>query len=158
MVVRTRRKKNKLRGQRTHGGGGTKNRRGAGNRGGVGRAGSHKHKFSKYYVDFGTKRTLKAKDKIEAIDLAVISMNLADWVKDGKAKKDGELFVINGKLLGFGKILGRGKIIEKIKVENANVSKKAAEKITNAGGNPGEGLELEEEFEAEEVEEEEDSE
>ena len=60
MVVRRRKKKNKLRGQRTHGGGGTKNRRGAGCRGGVGKAGSHKHKFSKYYVEFGIKKKLKA--------------------------------------------------------------------------------------------------
>ena len=35
----------KHRGNRTHGGGNTKNRRGKGNRGGVGRAGYHKHRW-----------------------------------------------------------------------------------------------------------------
>ena len=53
MPERTRRKKNKLRGNRTHGKGNTKNHRGAGSKGGRGRAGSHKHKFSKYYKTFG---------------------------------------------------------------------------------------------------------
>ena len=58
MVVRKRRKVNKQLGERTHGHGDTKNWRGSGNRGGVGRAGSHKHKFSKYWMTFGIKRRL----------------------------------------------------------------------------------------------------
>ena len=56
MTIRKRKKKNKLRGHRTHGKGDTKNHRGAGSRGGVGRAGSHKHKFTKYYGEFGTEK------------------------------------------------------------------------------------------------------
>jgi len=134
MVVRRRRKKNKLRGQRTHGGGGTKNRRGAGSRGGVGRAGSHKHKFSKYYLDFGVKRKLKAKEKEIAINLETISENISEWLSTGQAKKENSIIVLNGKLLGFGKVLGRGPLKEKIKIENASVTKKAQEKIVENGG------------------------
>ena len=134
MVVRRRRKKNKLRGQRTHGGGGTKNRRGAGSRGGVGRAGSHKHKFSKYYTHFGTKRTLKAKEKPVAVNLEYIEQKLVEWVRMGKAKKDGTLVIVDGDSLGFGKVLARGAIKQKIRLVNASASKSAAEKIVAAGG------------------------
>ena len=56
MTVRKRKKKNILRGHRTHGHGDTKNGRGAGSRGGVGRAGSHKHKFTKYAGEFGIEK------------------------------------------------------------------------------------------------------
>ncbi|MFH1390693.1 MAG: uL15 family ribosomal protein [Candidatus Diapherotrites archaeon] len=151
MVVRRRRKKNKLRGQRTHGGGGTKNRRGAGSRGGVGKAGSHKHKFSKHYVDFGVKRTLKPRKKENTISLAYINDNIENWLANGKIKKDGSIIVIDGKALGFGKVLGNGIIAHKIKIENANASKMAEEKIQKAGGSVSE----EDPFEAKETEAEE---
>ncbi|MAG18018.1 MAG: 50S ribosomal protein L15 [Candidatus Diapherotrites archaeon] len=151
MVVRRRRKKNKVRGQRTHGGGGTKNRRGAGSRGGVGKAGSHKHKFSKHYVDFGVKKTLKPKKKENTISLAYINDNVEKWLADGKVKKDGSIIVIDGKAFRFGKVLGNGIINHKIKIENANASKMAREKIQKAGGN----VSIEEYSKAEETEEEE---
>ncbi|HZX19677.1 MAG TPA: uL15 family ribosomal protein [archaeon] len=150
MVVRRRRKKNKLRGGRYHGGGGTKNRRGAGNRGGVGRAGSHKHKFSKYYLDFGTKRTLKAKKKMTVISLEIISNKLPKWIEKGTAKKDGSIIVLDGKVLGFEKVLGNGSVNEKIKIENAVLTQKAADKIRAKGGI----VEAEDDFEAEDAEEE----
>ncbi|PIN85814.1 MAG: 50S ribosomal protein L15 [Candidatus Diapherotrites archaeon CG11_big_fil_rev_8_21_14_0_20_37_9] len=154
MVVRQRRKKNKLRGHRYHGGGDTKNRRGAGSRGGVGRAGSHKHKFSKYYADFGTKRKLKVQEKAIAFNLGYISDHMDDWVTAGKAKSENGFIVLNGTELGFGKILGTGNIKGRIKVENVALTKKAAEKILAAGGEiPGE-----EAFEAVETETEEVSE
>ncbi len=155
MVVRKRRKKNKMRGNRMHGGGNTKNRRGAGNRGGVGRAGSHKHKFSKYWVDFGIKRTLKAKGRAASLNLEQISSKLNDWVATGKAKKDGEMIVLDGRALGFGKILGRGDIAWKIKIVNAKASKAALKKILAKGGvaQGADGAEAEdEEFEIDEAE------
>jgi len=142
MVVRQRRRVNRLRGNRTHGGGDKKNRRGAGVRGGRGRAGSHKHKFSKYWMTFGMKRKLKAKKKITAINLCDV----------GKYLDDAGTF--DGSINGIGKIMGKGEINKKITVRNAAVSKHAAEKIIAAGGKIH-GMEepLDEEFEAEEEEE-----
>lgn len=134
MAKRQRRKKNTLRGHRTHGGGNKKNRRGKGVRGGVGKAGSHKHKFSKYYTEFGVKQTLKPKPKQWSVNIDFIHSKLEHWVTSGKVKKDGELFVIDGKQLGFGKVLGRGSITEKIRLENAKASGEAARKIVAAGG------------------------
>lgn len=143
MVVKRRRKKNKLRGQRTHGGGGTKNRRGAGSRGGVGRAGSHKHKFSKYYLDFGVKRTLKAKKKAITINVEEIQEKIEEWLASKKAQNENGIIIIDGKNIGFGKVLGRGTITKKIKIENASLTRKAAEKITGAGGQITEAQEME---------------
>lgn len=134
MVVRRRKKKNRLRGQRTHGKGNTKNKRGAGCRGGRGRAGSHKHKFSKYYMTFGVKRKLKAKEKPKAINLDELSERLAKLGREKKVEKEGDYIVINGNTLPVSKILSTGLISEKILVKNLAVSKKAKEKIEKAGG------------------------
>ncbi len=150
MVVRHRRKKNKMRGNRTHGGGDTKNRRGAGGRGGVGKAGSHKHTFSKYWKTFGIKITLKAKPKGIAINLE----QLEQATTGKKLAMENGMVVIDGKELGFGKLLGKGTIRDKLLVKNAKVSAKAAEKIAEAGGRVEgeEGAEAEEEMDEEEEE------
>ncbi len=156
MARRERRKKNKMRGHRTHGAGNKKNRRGKGVRGGVGKAGSHKHKFSKYYVDFGVKRTFKARQKEPTINLEEVQVRLGGWLKAGKARKEGVHFVVDGKALGFGKVLSRGSIKEKIRLENVKASEEAARKIIAAGGIvPGAEADASEaeEFEAEEEEE-----
>ena len=144
MVVRKRRRVNKLRGRRTHGAGDTKNRRGAGSRGGRGRAGSHKHKFSKYWMTFGMKRKLKAKKKMISVNVQEIYKFLDD--------KD----VLDGKVKGIGKILGKGELKKKITVRNVKVTEQAAEKIRAAGGKI-EGMEdsgEDEEFEPEDEEDE----
>lgn len=135
MVVRKRRKKNKLRGMRQHGAGDKKNRRGAGTRGGRGKAGSHKHKFSKYYTYFGVKRTRKAKQKFSAINLGQIADKLQEWIKGGKVEKNEEgFFLVDGKKLGFVKVLSKGSLKEKILLVNARASEKASEKILSVGG------------------------
>ena len=134
MGRRQRKKKNTLRGHRTHGAGNKKNHRGKGVRGGVGKAGSHKHKFSKYYLEFGTKRTLKARHKQPAVNIEFIHNKLPSWVAQGKAKDEGGQIIVDGKALGFGKVLGKGNITEKIRLENAKASKGAAKKIIAAGG------------------------
>jgi large subunit ribosomal protein L15 len=151
MVVRKRRKKNKLRGMRQHGAGDKKNRRGAGSRGGVGRAGSHKHKFTKWYMTFGIKRTRKAAEKPQAVNLDFINHKLPVWIESGKAKKEGEFVVVDGSALGFGKVLGKGKISTKIKLVNAKASASAIEKIKAVGGTM-QGESIDEGFEEEEDE------
>lgn len=134
MVVRKRRKKNKLRAQRTHGKGDTKNKRGAGCRGGRGRAGSHKHKYSKYYGTFGKeKKKVRGKKKGMEVNLEQLQLMLPRWGK-GKVEKKENSFVVDGKKAGIGKVLSRGEISEKIVLKNARASKRAKEKIEKAGG------------------------
>ncbi len=139
---------------RQHGAGDKKNRRGAGSRGGVGRAGSHKHKFTKWYMTFGIKRTRKAAEKPPVVSLDFISHKLADWIASRKEKKEGDFIVVDGLALGFGKVLSSGKISAKIKLVNAKASSQAVEKIVAAGGIVSEEG-AEEGFEDEEEEDEE---
>lgn len=115
-------KLDKLRGKRSHGRGNTKNGRGSGCKGGKGRAGSHKHKFSKYYVDFGVKKRLKTKQNLKSINLR----DLNPLIKDQKE--------IDLKKLGYDKILSKGNITKPIKFKNALATKSAKEKIEKAGG------------------------
>jgi len=138
VVVRRDRKKIKLRGKRSHGAGNTKNRRGAGCRGGRGRAGSHKHKFSKYYVDFGVKRKLKTSRNKEkegkAINIYSLNKIVEGLLMQKNCEKSEGMVVVDGRKIGVGKILGTGKAAGKVLLRNIRVSKKAGESIENAGG------------------------
>lgn len=134
MVVRKRRKKNTLRGNRVHGKGDTKNKRGAGCRGGRGRAGSHKHKFTKYWKSFGKYGTLKVKKTLIGINISDLVEKLPKLVSSKKVEQIKGAYIIDGNKLKFDKILGRGKLKEQLILKNIEVSKKAAEIIEKAGG------------------------
>ena len=132
MVERKRRKKNRVRGERTHGMGGTKNNRGAGSRGGRGRAGANKGKFASIGRLDERKCRLKAKPKGKNISLGNLNDLIEKLVEKGKVIKEKEYYVIDGKS-GFEKILSQGKIDKKIFVK-IKASKKAIEKIIGAKG------------------------
>jgi len=134
MVVRRQKKTNKLRGQRSHGKGDTKNRRGAGVRGGVGKAGSHKHKFSKYYTEFGVKIRLKPKQKGDAVNIADLEKYLNKKLEKKLVEKNNDVFIVDGKKCGLDKILGRGQTTIKIETTNVKAVEKAKEKIEELGG------------------------
>ncbi len=133
-MKRRRRKKEKVRGHRTHGKGNTKNRRGAGSRGGSGRAGSHKHKFSKYYADFGGQKAMKPAKKERSINVDILLERIPKWLEKGKVKEEAGAIKIDGRIIGFDKILGRGKVEKKLFLVNIKTTKSAAEKIKSAGG------------------------
>lgn len=129
-MKRTKKKSTKSRGSR-YGRGNTKNGRGSGCRGGVGKAGSFMHKFSqmlKYYPEqfdvsgFHCPTTKKVKE----INVFEIN-NLA---------KKGELTQKEGKYsFEFdGKVLGDGEISVPVLVKAKAASKSAVEKIKKAGG------------------------
>ncbi|MCX6804377.1 MAG: uL15 family ribosomal protein [Candidatus Diapherotrites archaeon] len=132
MSDRKRRKKNKLRGQRTMGAGNTKNRRGAGSRGGRGKAGSNKHKFHSIGRLKPVKYRLKSQRKGKAIQLGVLNQMLEILVLKGKAKKEGEKYIVDKKS-GFEKVLSQGEATHKI-ILKINASKGAISKIIKAGG------------------------
>ncbi len=119
-------KVDRLRGKRTHGKGNTKNKRGAGCKGGRGRAGSFKHKSVKYASVTGKRKLmkprLKAKDKI----LSITIKDLLLLIKDNTE--------VNLKELGYHKVLGTGNITKAITLKNAMVTKIAKIKIESAGG------------------------
>lgn len=135
MVVRRRKKHKRFRGRRTYHGS-HKKWRGGGSRGGRGKAGMHKHKWSytvKYEPDhFGKRGFVPPKRrKPKAINLS----ELWKIVEENREKfeKKGELRV-NLLELGYEKLLGRGHVKEPITIEAKYFSKKAVEKIENVGG------------------------
>lgn len=135
MVVRKRRRANKQLGERTHGHGDTKNWRGSGNRGGVGRAGSHKHKFSKYWMTFGIKTTLHTfHPKGKAVNVGQVSNQIEKWMKQGKVVEDEGMIVIDGSKIGISTLLGSGDVKGEWYVKNVRVTEKARTKIEEANG------------------------
>lgn len=129
MVVRKKRKVRKFRGKRSYGYGSHKKHRGGGSRGGRGKAGMHKHKWSytvKYEPDRFGKRGFKvpvaAAKKVKAINLRHL-----EALAVGKKK-------IDLTKLGYNKVLGAGKIQAAMEVVAEAFSKKAIEKIEAAGG------------------------
>ena len=141
MGDRKRRKKNKLRGQRTMGAGGTKNRRGAGCRGGRGNAGSNKQNWtyiSKFCPGYFGRTGFKRPDKMLYDDITInvcdIENNLKSMVADGKAVEKSGKYVIDLTAMGFDKLLGSGKVKHALEIKVAKSSASAAEKIKKAGG------------------------
>ena len=133
MVVRKRKKKNKLRGNRTHGKGNTKNKRGGGSRGGRGKAGARKHKKDKYRGILKKKVRLKPKKKGRVINIDGLDKIAERLKKENKAEYDDGFIIIDGKKLGVEKILSRGKLTYKVKIINAKISERARKKILESG-------------------------
>ena len=130
MVVRKRKKSNKKRGGRTQHGN-TKNWRGGGSQGGHGRAGSHKHKYSKYYMTFGVKVRMARKTKpLTAINLSALNALIPVWLEKKRCEKtkDG-VIAVDGQKVGIGKILGAGKLDFEVEFKNVSFSEKARAKI-----------------------------
>src|SRR3989338_8360317 len=134
MARLTKSKKRKYLGNRTYGGGNTKNRRGKGSRGGVGRAGYHKHKWLKTIKE-GLNKSRRTgfvhynSKKIQTITLGEIQSALAL----GKYQKGpGGKFelVFSDKM----KILSQGELVDAINIKAGSFSARAKEKIEKAGG------------------------
>lgn len=114
-----RKKTKKMRGSKTHGRGFKKKARGAGNKGGVGFAGAkHKHLKWRWGRHGFTRHGLIREKKV---------INIEEL-----KKFEGEEINLNE--IGYDKLLGAGIIDKPIKVYVKEASKKAIEKIKNAGG------------------------
>jgi len=127
MVIRKKKKVLKFRGHRSYGYGSHKSHRGGGSRGGRGKAGGHKHKWShtvKYDPDRYGKHGFKSKTRknIKAVNVSMLE-------KLAAGKKNIDLTK-----LGYNKVLGNGTISAGIEVTAQMFSKKAVEKIEAAGG------------------------
>ncbi|CUU05188.1 MAG: uL15m family ribosomal protein [Candidatus Aenigmatarchaeota archaeon] len=128
MVVRKEKKHRKFRGKRTYHGS-HKKARGGGSRGGRGKAGLHKHKWSyvvKYEPDhFGKVGFKPPKSK------KIKSINLSELDKIAKEKNLDKINVVE---LGYEKVLGSGKLSKPLIIEAKFFSKKAIKRIEEAGG------------------------
>lgn len=133
-------KAKKHRGSRTHGRG-IKGGRGAGERGGRGKAGLGKHKWIKVVKDtpdyFGPKGFTRPKYLVkdqQTINIYEIDENMDRFVQEGVAKKDGDIYSLDLGKAGYDKLLSRGTVRNKMKVTVDSSSKKAINKIEDAGG------------------------
>ncbi|MGQ9759142.1 MAG: uL15 family ribosomal protein [Candidatus Methanomethylicaceae archaeon] len=138
MVVRRERKVRRQRGSRLYGWGQVGQHRKSGTRGGFGRAGLHKHKWSwtvKYGKgSFGKRgfiRPSAASKPLKSINVGSLERLIQGKIleKDEKGRA-----VLNLDILGFDRLLGSGKINFPIVVKTNHASELAKKKITEAGG------------------------
>ena len=139
MVVNRQKKVTKYRAHTTHGGGHRKKRRGAGSRGGRGNAGTGKRAGHKRrgVIQGGIKgfNPRRSSKDINSVNLSYFNLEkLSLLEKKGLISKEGDLFVIDLKKLGFDKILGTGNVVAKMKLFAGQYSAKAAEKVKLSGG------------------------
>ena len=143
-MVRKRKKKVKLRGMRTHGGGSVKKRRGSGSKGGKGLAGSGKEKKTKWdfvRINFpdhigkqGFKRPKKVQEEKSFVNVGYIDENIEKLIESGVAKKEKGLIVVDASKLGAQKVLGSGKVTKKFKIVAKEFSSNAKKKIEGMEG------------------------
>jgi large subunit ribosomal protein L15 len=138
-----RKKVRKYRGSKTHGGGSMKKRRGAGNRGGRGNAGTGKRGDQKKpsiwkYDNYPKpgKHGFKSKNKIrqKPVNLIDIERKFDRLLEKGIIKKKESFYILDLKDMKKNKLLGTGNITKKMKITALYASASAVSKVKKAGG------------------------
>jgi large subunit ribosomal protein L15 len=144
--IHKRKKKSRMKGRSTHGGGARKKRKKSGHRGGAGMSGSGKRADHKktlitklyghgYFGKKGITSKKTQKDKRKRISIKDIETNLERYIKKGIAEKTTKGFEVN---LENYKILGpKNKDYEpniKLIIKAKEASKTAIKKVEKAGG------------------------
>ena len=132
-------KRSKYRGSRTCGGGTHKNRRGAGNRGGRGRAGINAHRFTKFYLEegpvYGKHGFVPVNSRrVPTIDVGVLDRMVAGLLARQLATEEEGAIVIDAADLGIEKVLGTGRVTRVLRISAAAFSEQAIAKIEAQGG------------------------
>ena len=135
------RKVRRQRGSRTHGWGQVGQHRARGGRGGTGKAGLDKHKWTyvvkhdpTYWIKKGFVSVKTLNKKVNVINIGKLD-DLADKLESEKKleKKENKIFV-DLESLGYDKLLGTGKVIKPMLVKVASYSESAIKKLEEAGG------------------------
>ena len=135
------RKIRKYRGSRTHGWGQVGQHRARGGRGGTGKAGLDKHKWTwvvkhdpTYWNKKGFVSVKTLNKKVNVINIGKLD-DLADKLESEKKleKKENKIFV-DLESLGYDKLLGTGEVIKPMLVKVASYSESASKKLEEAGG------------------------
>ena len=145
MTVNKRSKLSRYRGSHTHGCGSKKKRRGFGNRGGKGMAGTGKRADQKkptilklygnaYFGRHGFNRPQKMIKKINAINLDNLQNNLDFYIGKKFVSKEKDFYVVDLEKIGYQKLLGGGKLDVKLKITCLYASEIAIRKIQEKGG------------------------
>ncbi|OYT25810.1 MAG: 50S ribosomal protein L15 [Candidatus Altiarchaeales archaeon ex4484_96] len=135
------RKNHKHRGQRNQGYGSPQKHRGAGSRGGRGKAGGKKHKWSwftknapGYYGGKGFKRPASVRHKQKTINVGDLDNSLEKLSSEKKIKVEGKKYIINLHEMGIEKLLGSGEVKNPMNITVKKHTPKAEEKIEKSGG------------------------
>ncbi len=143
MATHKRKKLTRYRGSKTHGGGSMKKRRGAGNRGGRGKAGTGKRadtnkpsiwKNRLYFGKHGFKPHSGRKD-VKGVNVGYLNDKIEGFAQRGTAAEKSSSYEIDISRLGFRKLLGSGNVTKKMNIKADCASERAVEKIKKAGGN-----------------------
>lgn len=136
-------KKRRQRGSRTHGGGSSKNRRGAGHRGGRGNAGRKKHEIHGQdpLGKSGFTRPDSVVDDVAIINVSRLDEDAPIFAEADLAEVDGDTFRIDTReVLDVGadvdriKVLGSGQVHRSLTVIADAFSDQARERLEAAGG------------------------
>ncbi|MBS1263147.1 MAG: 50S ribosomal protein L15 [Methanonatronarchaeales archaeon] len=124
------------RGSRTHGKGSQKKGRGAGNRGGRGKAGSWKHeKFPlKRQGKYGFKRPQTRREETSVINVGQIDESVEELVTEGIAERKGDAYHLDASELGVDKLLGAGRVNAELHITVEAASESAVRKVEEVGG------------------------
>ncbi len=140
-IPRAHKRSRKLRGRtRTMGWGRIGQHRKTGKKGGRGAAGLGKHKKSwmlKHAPDWLGKRGFRnptSRGEPAAIGLEQLEVIVRDLASKGQVKAEGDTYVVDLGQLGYEKLLGSGKISIKVKVTVLRATRKAMDKVKEAGG------------------------
>jgi len=143
MVVRKRKKSRKLRGRsRTMGWGSIGQHRKSGSRGGRGAVGFHKHKWMwvlKYFPEWYGKRGFTPRgpehwEEIRGINLSQLGELVESLTASGGVGQEGGMIAVDLGKLGYNKLLGSGRISKPVKVIVKYATKRAVERVKEAGG------------------------
>jgi large subunit ribosomal protein L15 len=138
MATRKRRVR-KQRGSRSCGWGTCGQHRDAGMKGGRGKSGMRKHKWT-YVIRYGLTRRkigfspIKEIYKKPPINIGELDSRVDKLIAQGLAEKKGQKIEIDLTKLGYEKLLGSGKISRPIDLKVMKCSENAAKKIEEAGG------------------------
>ncbi|MCS7105224.1 MAG: 50S ribosomal protein L15 [Thermofilaceae archaeon] len=141
MTVRREKKSKYFRGSRTYGWGRVAQHRRSGRKGGRGRVGYHKHKWSwvvkyakEWYGKHGFTRHPSLVKRKHLINIGEIDEMVEELIKLGMARMEGDSIYVNIAVLGYNKLGGKGKVSKKLVVEGPEATDKAIRKLEKAGG------------------------
>ena len=133
------RKTRKMRGSRLHGYGQVGQHRGVGQRGGHGKAGYRKGKWT-YTIKYAPERFGKhgfkrpMRKEVSAINVGKLDEQIGSLLDNKQVEKTKKGIKVYLNRLGYDKLLGKGQVTHPLIVQVRFCSKSAAEKIEKAGG------------------------
>ena len=135
------RKVRRQRGSRTHGYGQIGQHRSRGGRGGTGKAGLDKHKWTyvvkhdpTYWLKHGFVSTKTLNSKVKIINVGKLDDLVNRLDEEKKLERQENKVVLDLETLGFDKLLGTGKVTKPVLVKVSAYSESASRKLEEAGG------------------------